>query len=415
MISYDIMEIDRKYALAVDWLQRMSIEETGKQAILEYDKARSLQGLSKTRRLRYIQCLGVLARDCCKGNFAKLTPEAIKDMVAKIDDNPAWTIRTRFTYRGILRQYCKWLEWGDRGFSKKGFPESCDWIRGHVRKLERRRVSPDEILTEEEVVRFIRAANNPFEQAWAAALYETGCRVSELGNRQVGDVQVEKGEVFLHIRSGRGSKTGARTVLLIASAPFLEDWLETHPWGDQPTAPLWPTLNGRSRGQPQKHPNLIKMTKKLAERAGIRKRMYHHLLRHTRATHLLANNWMTRSEVELMLGWVPGTDVIQTYVHLTQQAAFDATRRMYGLVQHEKPENPITPKICPSVLCRAANKFTALVCRECRNSLINRGNDGTRVPLVKAFEERVESDVKLKAHVDQLIAMLRTDKAPGRA
>lgn len=61
-------------------------------------------------------------------------------------------------------------------------------------------------LSEPEVSRMISAARNPRDRAIVTVLYESGCRVSELANMKVADIDYEKRTILV---MGKGSKERA--------------------------------------------------------------------------------------------------------------------------------------------------------------------------------------------------------------
>lgn len=82
-------------------------------------------------------------------------------------------------------------------------------------------------LSESQVSRLIVAARNPRDRAIVRVLYETGCRVSELTNMKVADIDYEKRRILV---MGKGSKERA-----VVFGPRAADALKTY-------------LNGRSTG-----------------------------------------------------------------------------------------------------------------------------------------------------------------------
>ena len=103
------------------------------------------------------------------------------------------------------------------------------------------------------------------------------------------------------------------------------------------------------------------MIKKVLKRAGITRRIYPHLFRHTRAT-LLSTN-LKEPLLEKTMGWVHGSRMTQTYVHLTDADLDNAILRSHGIKPPEtSPELP-HPKECPR--CGEPNASDARYCRKC--------------------------------------------------
>ena len=74
------------------------------------------------------------------------------------------------------------------------------------------------------------------------------------------------------------SKAGSRRVRVIASAPVSTSWMENYPLRDDPDAPLWVNLSTRDRYHVLTYEEVKAVLKRTAKRAGLKKRIYSHLL-----------------------------------------------------------------------------------------------------------------------------------------
>ena len=118
---------------------------------------------------------------------------------------------------------------------------------------------------------------------------------------------------------------------LIESVSHMKAWIRAHP-DPRPGSPLFPS----ARGTPLTRNTAEKIIRKTAARAGIAKRTYPHLFRHSRATHLLRIA-VPESMVKKLLGWKPNSPMIARYSHLVDRDAYEALLRAHGL---EPPEVP---------------------------------------------------------------------------
>lgn len=148
-------------------------------------------------------------------------------------------------------------------------------------------------------------------------LYSTGLRVSELGNLNRKDVNLDSREFRV---VGKGRK--ARIVFISDTAvEHVKNYLESR--GDN-WLPLFVSNSNRSRKdtllgedrrlEPQAVERVVRM---IAAQAGIVKKVTPHTLRHTFATELLKNGADIRS-VQEMLGHASITTT-QIYTHLTNK------------------------------------------------------------------------------------------------
>ncbi len=133
---------------------------------------------------------------------------------------------------------------------------------------------PD-ILTIEEIKRLIEATSNIKHKLIIKILYGCGLRVSEIVNLRKEDINFA--EELIHIRLAKGKKD--RFVKIPNS---IRGELKSYSLlGDSEI------LFSSSRGGKLTKDTIQKIIKSSAKKAGIEKRVYPHLLRHSFATHLL--------------------------------------------------------------------------------------------------------------------------------
>lgn len=172
-----------------------------------------------------------------------------------------------------------------------------------------------EILTLKEIEQLLEQPNlkTPLgvrDRAMLEILYATGMRVSELTHLPIHQVNLEGGYVLLY---GKGSKE--RVVPLGSEAMkwitlYLEESRGVLAKGKES-----PFLFINRSGKGMSRQRFWKNLKDYARRAGLRKRISPHLLRHSFASHLLERGADLRS-VQMMLGHVD-ISTTQIYTHVT--------------------------------------------------------------------------------------------------
>jgi site-specific recombinase XerD len=135
-----------------------------------------------------------------------------------------------------------------------------------------------EILSQAEVERLIGVVRSPKHRAILMTSYGAGLRVSEVARLRVSDIDTER--MMIRIRAAKGGHD--RYVLLGERllAVLRAYWRQVRPPGEY-------LFQGTKRGQPISTKAIWYMMHKAARRAGIRKRVSPHSLRHGFATHLL--------------------------------------------------------------------------------------------------------------------------------
>ena len=234
----------------------------------------------------------------------------------------------------VLRDYLAYL--AEQGIAKASIARKLSAIRSFYRylvregilaknpleqtaspKLDRRLPS---FLTIEEMVRLLKAPDlttpqGQRDRALIELFYAAGLRVSELVNLNLEQVNIDTREIRVW---GKGSKE--RMVLMgEPAARALTNYIgQGRPMlqgekGDRGAL----FLNNRGRRLTERM--VQKILSKYARLAGINKRVYPHLLRHTFATHLLDGGADLRVVQEL-LGHA-NLATTQIYTHVTQSRA----------------------------------------------------------------------------------------------
>ncbi len=172
-----------------------------------------------------------------------------------------------------------------------------------------------EILTLKEIEQLLEQPNlkTPLgirDRAMLEILYATGMRVSELTHLPTHQVSLEGGYVLLF---GKGSKE--RVVPLGSEAMKWITLYLKESRGILAKAKESPFLFISRSGKGMSRQRFWKNLKDYARRAGLRKRISPHLLRHSFASHLLEGGADLRS-VQMMLGHVD-ISTTQIYTHVT--------------------------------------------------------------------------------------------------
>lgn len=168
----------------------------------------------------------------------------------------------------------------------------------------RREKKLPEVLSRNEVMAIINAANNPKHRLLLMLTYSAGLRVSEIVKLQRNDVDPERG--LIHIRSGKGYKDRYTTLSRVAYEE-LAKYIEYY----RPEYWLFPGPNK------EKHitgRTAEKVFDHAREKAKIAKDCSIHTLRHSFATHLLESGTDLRYVQELLGHSRPETTMIYTHV-----------------------------------------------------------------------------------------------------
>lgn len=216
------------------------------------------------------------------------------------------------------------------------------------------REKPPPVLTQEEVEKLVETAVKPKTKALIALLAEGGLRVGEVLKLKVGDMEFDEYGAKVYVKH---SKSQPRTVRIIKYAHHLQAWLQNHPQRDNPQAWLFP--QHKNPQKPMTRQQVGNLVKHVARRAGVKKNVHPHVLRHTRAT-LLAKH-LTDRELMTIFGWKTER-MVRRYTHLTMRDAEESLlTKVYGIKPEKQP--PLQARDCPR--CGVQNPAKARFCWNC--------------------------------------------------
>ena len=157
----------------------------------------------------------------------------------------------------------------------------------------------------------IEAAPNLMHRTILMVLYATGIRRTEASLLKVGDVDSER--MVIHVRQGKGSRD--RDVPM--TTKLLEALREYWRW-KRPQDYLFPSTKGhRGIEQPISAHTIWYICSEAAKRAGIKKRIGAHTLRHSFATTLMESGTDLRT-IQLLMGHAH-LEHTARYLHMSQR------------------------------------------------------------------------------------------------
>jgi len=360
-------------------LELSTISKRNKELINLFDRACFMEALSKPRRIKLMGSLIILGRDYLKKDFDKATKEDLKNVVMKMDNREDCSPWTKESFKVILKKFYKWLKFGDEYKDKTEYPTIISWLRASLKKKDQPKIKASDILTEEEIKRLIDTAEHPRDKAFISMIYELGARVGEIGGLCIMDVTRDKYGYIIDLEG----KTGHRTPRIVIADPHLTHWINAHPSKDNRDAPLWVMIGHRDKGRRMEYGAFRALVHRLVEKSGIKKRVYPHLFRHTRVTHLLINRQINEAQAKVYFGWVPNSTMLSEYSHLISSDVNDAILQMHGIKTENEKVSLLKPKQCPR--CSTINSSDALFCHKCAGVL----DVGTAI---KLDEERKSGD-----------------------
>jgi len=147
--------------------------------------------------------------------------------------------------------------------------------------------------------------------------------------------------------------------------PHITEWLNHHPLKNDPEAPLW-VIRNKNVFTKMNYNALRMMLERVVKKTGIQKRVYPHLFRHSRVTHLLRNKQINEAQAKVFFGWSPESGMLSEYDHLVSGDVNDTILQMHGIFV-KKDEIKQSIKSCPR--CGKINADDAINCMNCSSLL----------------------------------------------
>lgn len=231
-------------------------------------------------------------------------------------------------------------------------------------------VSPDDLLTADDITAMLKATPNPMHKALIAILAESGARIHEVAGLRWKDLTFDNAGCVLSLTS---TKTNSRRyVRLRDSVPYLSMWKSLYQ-NYSPDEPVFVT----ERGTTLIYETCRATIKRIAEKAGIKKKITPHLFRHSRVTELLKLG-MKEPELKKSLWGSVSTKMLAQYEHLAGQDVDNEYKRIFGIdTEADKPKPMLASVQCPG--CHTINGDGAKFCMTCGR------------PLTKEAEQQVKT------------------------
>jgi hypothetical protein len=126
------------------------------------------------------------------------------------------------------------------------------------------------------------------------------------------------------------------------------------------------------------------------KKTGIKKRVWIHGFRHSRATHLAEH--LTEQQMKKYLGWSAGSDMPATYVHLSGKDIDNAIKVMHGIEDLDTPIDIMKPGKCPR--CQEMNPPKATYCFKC-GLILTKEQNQTNDDTINAILEKLKQNPEL--------------------
>ena len=275
------------------------------------DEAMALRGLAPRTRSTYLHWVRRLVQ-FCRVVPDRLTTEQVRGFLLYLTQERKLSFSTFNQALNAARFF--FLEVLKRPFVVEGL---------HYQKSPRRLPV---VMSDEEVLRLLEAASSLRDRALLEAAYATGMRLGEVTRLLITDIDSQR--MVVRVEQGKGRKD--RYVMLSQS---LLETLRAYWRASKPKVYLFP-------GEGGKKPSCVSAAQKAfgkaRERAGIKKRVSFHTLRHSFATHLLEDGANVR-KIQTLLGH-RSLQTTERYTHVTEDYLHEMRSPLDRLRSREAPQ-----------------------------------------------------------------------------
>ncbi len=363
----DIHDYRKRLERATRLLRESEIPQHDKELILKFTDVLRAERISLGRVAKYIYNLKVLSEMLFQQTksdvgFDGADKKLVDVLIIGINENSKYTPHTKRDFIIALKRFYQWLRAPPDEYPswkrKHRYPVEVDDLSTNLKLNET--TLPWDLLGQEEVSKIIGAATQPMLKAFVALSDELGPRPGEILPMRVRDVVFDGTDLLCRL----GGKTGTRVEYIVKSASLLSQWLDTHPFKDNPDSSLWLNLNNNNRHERWSYAACKKALKMLAGRAEVRKKVNPYVFRHTAASRD-ARLGFTEAQLCLKYGWVFGSKMPRVYIHLAGTDLREKVMEVYAGREVERRE----PQTVKCLRCSALNNPGQNYCYTCGSPL----------------------------------------------
>ena len=388
MISYSQLghDFDKRCDRQLKDIESLLIPQE-KVLIKKYYRVLVNDGKKVTTQVKNLNRILAFCRFWEQRSWKQITKDEVDEIVFQIMQKYGKNGETTVTTdtKKVLRMWLRYVKLGyrDREEAKRqtGQEDPVEAL-GIKNKNVESKIAKEDLITKEDLVKMLENALNVRDSALIHVLWDSGCRIGEILTLEIKDVKSDKNGLLLAV----DGKTGDRLVRLHESIPNLSKWINAHPYKDDPAAPLWINIGATNFGELLKYPAVNRMLQKVCKRAGIKKRIYPHLFRHTEATKTA--KFLTNPLTAKRHGWSPNSKMPSHYAHLNQDDVDEQFLKHYGIEPSQEEQVTAAPVICP--ICRHPNSFDSVLCDNCGKPMSKEGSLMHEAEIEAKFEKQLD-------------------------
>jgi len=235
---------------------------------------------------------------------------------------------------------------------------------------------------------------DPRMQAYLSLAIESLGRPQEILYCKIG--HVEKYDSYAKIKLHSHTKEGVGILQCIDSFPYLMNWLNCHPYKDNPEAFLFIHLGKQKLGHQLTPARINQLLKKACRELGIQKYVTPYSLKRNGVTYRRLRG-DTDMQIQHAARWT-STRQLKTYDQSDQEDAFKLELIKRGIIDDESEKYKHIQRFKTCIFCEKINSHTSSVCQQCKRPLDRR-----------VLREQAEKQENQLDHLKQEINFLKEE------
>ena len=297
-----------------------------------------------------------------KDDINKLTIDEEKKVARWIQDNKNWGDDS-------TKERLLWLRMIIKFYRNKEFvQDNYKWLNDMRNRIrEHSRVRDEEVLKPIQIEEMIRKADSVRDKAMISFMYESAARPEELLTLKIKSIEFDN--YCAKIRLWEKTKTPRIPMRLPNTTTYLRNWLNIHPYSDNPEAPLWLRKNVVSQKNKRPEPMTVValngLIKRIAKKAGIRHNVCSYSIRHARITEWRKDPRYTDDEVKKLSGHSLASRHFTNYTHITPTDIENKQLQNAGFIRRTNYNGDIQTASKKCWNCKESNDESAKFCSRC--------------------------------------------------
>ena len=290
-----------------------------KKLVLGFINTCQAKNLSASRICFYLDRLKQISK-VRKKDFKKWTRKDVEFVMA-ILGNKGYSDWTMECVKTTFKVFYRWIHGLER---TDPAPKLVRWLS---KENVPSKIRKEHLLTKKDIHDMLNATNKPMHKALIAVL-NTGARPGEILGIRIKDITELNSLIKIYVKGKMIKKLGERPIYIIDYSEEFKSWVRRHPQKFNPDAKLFMGTKGELS-----YRNMTNIIQRSAQRAGINKRVYCYIFRHTAGTRFYGK--YEGSYARRLMGHAAGSKMEAVYCHLNEE---DIEARLLGKKMSEDKE-----------------------------------------------------------------------------